>query len=226
MKTKKATSRKRKVSPRKVKGSGYDAFKTFDGKRYTGMPIGRSHKWYYDKGEWKEKKITPDMWEIFYSVTKRRAGKAPKGSGAPVGTGYHWYIMAHQNVVKLNEDDYSTTLSGLKYKLSHKRADKDKWSGTAATQRKHLIKFFKDMIANLEKEPVPLKFEHNGVEYKGEGIPIPGTCKEGVCYELDIFLNGTHAGILHRLTNSWKMEGVTDESLVKKIGELVMLWYE
>jgi hypothetical protein len=22
------------------------------------MKVGRSHKWYYDKGEWKEKKIT------------------------------------------------------------------------------------------------------------------------------------------------------------------------
>src|SRR5690242_20808613 len=28
---------------------------------YSGMKVGRSHKWYYDKGEWKEKKITPDL---------------------------------------------------------------------------------------------------------------------------------------------------------------------
>src|SRR4051812_1977664 len=32
----------------------YDEFKEFDGRRYTGMKVGRSHKWYYDKGEWKE----------------------------------------------------------------------------------------------------------------------------------------------------------------------------
>ena len=34
----------------------YNQFKTFNGKQYTGMKVGRSHKWYYDKGEWKEKR--------------------------------------------------------------------------------------------------------------------------------------------------------------------------
>ncbi len=28
----------------------------FEGKKYTGMMVGRTHKWYYNKGEWKEKK--------------------------------------------------------------------------------------------------------------------------------------------------------------------------
>lgn len=81
------------------------------------MKIGRSHKWYYDKGEWKEKKISPDDWEFTYAVTKRRAGKAPEGSGAPVGTEYHWYILAHQHVSKLNANDYATNMTGFKYKL-------------------------------------------------------------------------------------------------------------
>ena len=66
----------------------YNELKTFKGKQYTGMKVGRSHKWYYDKGEWKEKKVTPDKWEFSYSVTKRRAGHAPEGSGVPVGTEY------------------------------------------------------------------------------------------------------------------------------------------
>src|SRR5437588_10126233 len=39
----------------------YNEFKEHEGQRYTGMKIGRSHKWYYDKGEWKEKKITQDQ---------------------------------------------------------------------------------------------------------------------------------------------------------------------
>jgi len=73
----------------------YNEFKRFGGKQYTGMKVGRSHKWYYDKGEWKEKKVTPDKWEFSYSVTKRRAGHAPKGSGVPVGTEYNSYILAH-----------------------------------------------------------------------------------------------------------------------------------
>jgi hypothetical protein len=131
----------------------YDEFKEFEGRRYTGMKIGRSHKWYYDKGEWKEKKITPDLWQISYAVTKRRAGRAPEGSGVPVGTGYHWYILAHQNVTKLNANDYTTSLTGLKYKVAHKRADAETWSATPKTQRKRMIAFLRGVIADLEREP-------------------------------------------------------------------------
>jgi hypothetical protein len=38
-----------------VIAKSYNKFKTFEGKQYTGMKVGRSHKWYYDKVEWKEK---------------------------------------------------------------------------------------------------------------------------------------------------------------------------
>jgi len=216
---------RKKRTTKKVDAS-YEAIKNYNGKQYVGMQIGRSHKWYYDKGEWKDKKITPDLWEIRYEVTKRRAGKAPKGSGAPIGTGYHWYIMAHQEVLKLNEDDYSTVLSGLKYKIAHKRAAKGSWSASVATQRKTLVKFIKEMVAQLEKEPVPIKFTYKDVEYKGEGVPVPGACINGVCYDLDVSLNGRHVGMLHRLKNSWKIEGVDDEKFANAIGEVVMLWYE
>ena len=145
----------------------YNEFKDFEGQMYTGMKIGRSHKWYYDKGEWKETKITPDLWQINYAVIKRRAGKAPEGSGVPVGTEYHWYIMAHQNVRKLDANNYTTSLTGLKYKVAHKRADKDKWSVTEQTQRKRLIKFLQGMIKELEAQ--------NGLGGKGE----KGGTKEG-----------------------------------------------
>src|SRR5438876_2812143 len=123
----------------------YNQFKEFEGRRYTGMKIGRSHKWYYDKGEWKEKKITPDQWQIDYAVRKRRAGKAPEGSGVPVGTAYHWYILAHQNVTKLNANDYSTSMTGVKFKLAHKRADNEKWSAGPRAQRNRLIKILREM---------------------------------------------------------------------------------
>src|SRR5881396_3908191 len=132
----------------------YDEFKTHEGRRYTGMKIGRSHKWYYDKGEWKETKITPDQWEISYAVKKRRVGKAPEGSGVPVGTEYHWYILAHQNVTKLNANDYSTSMTGLKFKLAHKRADQDKWSASERAQRKRLIKILQEMIQDLEQQAI------------------------------------------------------------------------
>ena len=133
----------------------YDEFKEYEGQRYTGMKIGRSHKWRYDAGEWKEKKITPDLWQISYAVTKRRAGRAPEGSGVPVGTEYHWYILAHQNVEKLNANDYTTSLSGLKFKIAHKRAETQKWSATPATQRKRMIKFLREVIADLEEQQEP-----------------------------------------------------------------------
>jgi len=140
----------------KKKGSdpavSYNEFKTYEGRKYTGMKIGRSHKWYYDKGEWKEKKITPDLWQISYAVTKRRAGRAPEGSGVPVGTEYHWYIVAHQNVCKVNANDYTTSMSGLKFKVAYRKAENGKWSATAHTQRKRMIAFLKDVIADLEKE--------------------------------------------------------------------------
>jgi hypothetical protein len=131
----------------------YNEFKDFEGKRYTGMKIGRSHKWYYDQGEWKEKKITPDKWQFTYAVTKRRAGKAPEGSGVPVGTGYHWYILAHQNVTKLNANDYTTSMTGLKFKIAHKRAGTDKWSASDAAQRRRLIKLLQEVIHDLQQEP-------------------------------------------------------------------------
>ena len=130
----------------------YNEFKEFEGRRYTGMKVGRGHRWNYDPGVWTEKKVAPDRWEIDYAVTKRRAGKAPEGSGVPVGTGYHWYILAHQNVTKLNANDYSTSLKGMKFKLAHKRADKETWSASTQAQRRQLIKILQGVIQDLEHQ--------------------------------------------------------------------------
>jgi hypothetical protein len=132
----------------------YNEYKEFEGKQYTGMKVGRSHKWYYDTGEWKEKKITPDKWEFTYAVNKRRAGNAPEGSGVPVGTEYNWYILAHQNVRKLDANNYTTSMTGLKYKLAHKRAENEKWSATDNAQRKRLIQVLEELIGQLKKEMV------------------------------------------------------------------------
>ena len=141
-----------KREARRELAAPYDRFKDFEGRKYTGVKIGRSHKWYYDKGEWKETKITPDLWRIDYAVTKRRSGHAPEGSGAPVGTEYHWYLLAHQNVRKLNANDYSTALSGLKFKVAHKRAASDTWNVTPETRRKRMIRFLREVIDQLERE--------------------------------------------------------------------------
>jgi hypothetical protein len=132
----------------------YNEYKEFEGRKYTGMKVGRSHKWYYDKGEWKEKKITPDKWEFTYAVNKKRAGQAPEGSGVPVGTEYNWYILAHQNVRKLDANSYTTSMTGLKYKLAHRRAEKEKWNATYNTQRKRLIQILQELVDQLKKEMV------------------------------------------------------------------------
>ena len=221
-----AVSKTKKQEAKKDLAATYNEFKDFEGQRYMGMKVGRSHKWYYDKGEWKETKITPDLWEISYAVTKRRAGHAPEGSGVPVGTEYHWYILAHQNVRKLNANDYTTSMTGLKYKLAHKRVDKNKWSATAKTQRKRLIKLMQELIAQLEKDPVPLEVEYNGQVYIGEAVPVSQTCHDGVCDELDVSLNDEHLGVIKCTKSGWKMDSAEDQGLIDAIGEEIFYWYE
>lgn len=213
-----------------VKTKSYNSFKEFEGQRYTGMKIGRSHKWNYDKGVWRETKVTPDRWEITYSVTKHRAGHAPEGSGAPVGTAYHWFILSHQFVEKLNADDYSTSMVGVKFKLAHRRAGKDKWSVTDNTRRKNLVKLLKAMIAEIEKEPemaipIPLEFEYKGKEYKGMGIPVMSSCVGGVCKQLDITLNNEHLGVIKCTKKGWKLNDIP-QGLSNAIGQEIHAWYE
>ena len=137
---------------RKDISKGYNEYKEFEGKKYTGMRVGGTHQWYYDKGEWKEKKIAPDMWEFTFATNKRRAWNAPEGSGVPVGTEYHWYILAHQNVRKLDPNSYATSMTGLKYKLAHKRIGREKWSSTDNAQRKRQIQILQEFIDQLKIE--------------------------------------------------------------------------
>ena len=144
--------------------SSYDEVKEFEGKRYTGMKVGRRHKWNYDAGEWSERKVTPDKWEFSYAVVKRRRGRAPEGSGAPVGTAYHWYILADQVVTKLDANSYMTEMTGIKHKLAHRRADKSSWSASTRAERKALIKLLRGMIAELESAPEPPRAKPNAAK--------------------------------------------------------------
>jgi len=148
------SNQKKKNGVKKDISKSYNQFKEFQGKNYTGMRVGRTHKWYYDKGEWKEKKVTPDKWQFSYNVTKRRAGNAPEGSGVAVGTEYHWYILANQNVKKLDANNYTTSMIGLKYKLAHKRTDRNNWSSSDNAQRKRLIEILEELIENIKMEMV------------------------------------------------------------------------
>jgi hypothetical protein len=58
---KQETLQRSKTEKKKNNISTYDDYKEFEGRKYTGVKVGRSHRWYYDKGEWKEKKIMPDQ---------------------------------------------------------------------------------------------------------------------------------------------------------------------
>jgi len=165
----KANTSSKAKEVKKDLAASYNEFKEFEGQQYTGMKVGRSHKWQYDKGTWKETKLTPDLWRINYAVVKRRAGKAPEGSGVPVGTEYHWYILTHQHVRKLDANSYTTAMTGLKYKLAHKRAGSEKWSVTENGQKKRLIKLLRDFIADLEKES-SIKERSNGKPAKKKNI--------------------------------------------------------
>src|SRR4051794_28211655 len=143
--------------------TSYDRFKEHEGKRYTGMQIGRGHKWQYDAGAWTEKKVTPDKWEFQYSVVKRRKGRAPEGSGAPVGTAYDWYILAHQIVTKLDANSYTTEMAGVKHKGGDKRAEKTTWSASERAGRKRLVQILRKMTRELESQnpaaPKPREIE-------------------------------------------------------------------
>jgi hypothetical protein len=226
----KAKVPKKKRTAKTAPVDPYNEFKQHDGQFYTGMAIGRSHKWNYDSGVWRETKVTPDRWELTYDVIKRRAGHAPEGSGVPVGTGYHWFILSHQFVEKLNANDYSTTMTGLKFKLAHKRADKDKWNISDETQREHLIKILEDLVEELKREPekmLPgdLAFTYRGKEYKGTGVPVISSCEGGVCQQLDVTLNKKHLGVVKMGKNGWRITGVS-QGLAKAIGAQVMQHYD
>jgi len=134
--------------------AAYNDYKEFEGRKYTGMRVGGVHHWYYENGEWKEKKVAPDKWEFTYATNKRRAWNAPEGSGAPVGTEYHWYILAHQNVRKLDANIYTTSMDGLKYKLAHKRVGINRWSSTENAQREQVIKILEENVVQLKREMV------------------------------------------------------------------------
>jgi hypothetical protein len=149
---KQETLQRNKAERKKNSMSTYDEYKEFEGRKYTGVKVGRTHKWYYDKGEWKEKKITPDQWDFKFSVDKKRAGQAPEGSGVPVGTEYHWYILAHQNVKKVDANKYETAMTGIKYKLVHKRADRGNWNLSEYAQKKRLVQVLEKFTAQLKGE--------------------------------------------------------------------------
>ena len=85
---------------------------------------------------------------------KEEHGRLQRAQEFQLRQKYHWYILAHQNVKKLDANNYTTSMKGLKYKLSHKRAEKEKWNASNYSQKKRLIQILKELIVQLEGEMI------------------------------------------------------------------------
>jgi hypothetical protein len=137
---------------------GYDDLKSHRGKRYSGMQVGRTHVWEYPNGEWRERKLTPDLWQFAFASAKHRKGRgAPQGSGVPEGTGYQWFVEAHQFVRKVDANTYTTYMEGLKHKVAHQRAGWEDWSTdrSGPWDEARMVAILEEALANLKGEPLP-----------------------------------------------------------------------
>lgn len=138
----------------------YDDVKTHDGERYSGMPVGASHDWLYPDGRWRETKRAPDRWRFRFDATKERREPAPEGSGADPGTRYHWFLLAHQRVRKIDKDRYTTAMRGAKYKVGHRRPYWRDWSygyDDQPTQREVLVGFLESVLEGLRSGSGPVE---------------------------------------------------------------------
>jgi tRNA (cmo5U34)-methyltransferase len=136
----------------------FDDLKESGGKVYSGMSIGDGHRWLYPDGIWEERKVAPDRWDFTFSSLKTRTRSAPEGSGAAIGTSYHWYILAHQRVRKRDKDSYDTFMEGMKFKVAHRRPHWRSWSTEYPDQepeREVLIRILEEELARLRKGDLP-----------------------------------------------------------------------
>ncbi|MBW3581998.1 MAG: hypothetical protein KY455_02770 [Euryarchaeota archaeon] len=134
----------------------YKEKKTHKGKTYSGMRVGGVHSWTYPDGSWKERKVDPKRWEFTYASRKDRDRRAPKGSGAGEGSGYHWYITAHQWVRKLDANRYATFMEGNKRLISFQKPDWQVWNSQFKNQRsadQRVIEALEDEIERVREAP-------------------------------------------------------------------------
>lgn len=137
--------------------ASYDASKSWRGRSYTGMKVGRSHHWDYE-GRWVERKVSPDLWEFSFTATKTRKGKgAPEGSGAPVGTEYFWFFAPTAQITrKMDANRYDTHLEGLKWKIGFRPATSKTWDfaweRTGETARQRSIRILTQALADLKAQ--------------------------------------------------------------------------
>lgn len=59
-------------------------------------------------------------------------------------------MLAHQNVKKIDANRYTTDMTGIKYKLAHKRVEQGNWNITKRAQKKRLIQILERLTAQLK----------------------------------------------------------------------------
>ena len=136
----------------------FDDLKEFEGEPYSGMAVGGRHVWRYTDALWRETKVAPDRWDFTLTSVKRRNESAPPGSGAPPLTEYHWYILAHQWARKIDADSYHTFMSGVKYKIAHRRPHWQRWSDEYPgnpSSREEVVGILESNLARLRSAPPP-----------------------------------------------------------------------
>ena len=139
----------------------YNTLKEFNGQKYTGMKIGGKHRWNYRDGNWNETKISPEKWNFEFICNKYRTHQAPVGTGALNNTKYHWYIIADQKVTKLDANTYRTEMTGLKFKVAHKRPHWNHWSFHYKKET------YEDRVINILEEVLEtLKTKRNNRELR------------------------------------------------------------
>lgn len=80
-----STSPKKKKEAGKGLSKSYNKFKEYEGQRYTGMKVGRSHKWYYDQGDGKNGRSHPTSGSLPMLLPSEGQGKLRK---VPCSRGY------------------------------------------------------------------------------------------------------------------------------------------
>ena len=130
----------------------YNSIKEYKGKKYSGMRVGGKHSWDYKLGIWDEIKVLPDKWKFEFKCNKYRRNLAPAGTGAPNKTAFHWYILADQKVIKIDENTYETMMAGLKFKVGHRRPNFKYWNYEYNKElyEDRIIKILESIIENLK----------------------------------------------------------------------------
>ena len=58
------------------------------------------------------------------------------------------------------------------------------------------------------------------------GLAVSDSCRQGVCFELNIILNDENLGTIYSENGEWIMPAANDQGFINTIGQQILLWYE